>query len=427
MEILFVHQNFPGQFKHLGPALAKRGHSVTALTMRPDQPAAWQGVRLVGYSAARGSSPGIHPWVVDIETKVIRGEAAFRAAMRLKAGGYRPDCIVAHPGWGESLFLKEVWPDARLGIYCEYFYRSTGADADFDPEFANPDPAGACRLALKNLYLLPQILQAAAGLSPTRWQADGFPDSFRPRIAVVHDGIETQIVKPNANARLVLANGLSLGPGDEVITFVNRNLEPYRGYHVFMRALPGVLRRRPGAQVLIVGSDGQSYGAAAPPGTTWKGIFAGEARAQMSSSEWARVHFLGQVPYRHYLGLLQRSSVHVYLTYPFVLGWSLLEAMSAGCSIVASATAPVQEVMTHGETGRLVPFFDTEGLTEQVCDLLDHPEERQRLGLNARSAAITGYDLQTVCLPHQMRWIEDLAAVPRVSQQTAGSAAFSGG
>ena len=147
----------------------------------------------------------------------------------------------------------------------------------------------------------------------------------------------------------------------------------------------------------------------------------------MSSSEWARVHFLGQVPYRHYLGLLQRSSVHVYLTYPFVLGWSLLEAMSAGCSIVASATAPVQEVMTHGETGRLVPFFDTEGLTEQDCDRLDHPEERQRLGLNARSAAIKGYDLQTVCLPHQMRWIEDLAAVPRVSQQTAGSAAFSGG
>lgn len=411
MELLFIHQNFPAQFTHLAPALAAKGHRVTALTMRQGAPDVWQGVHTVKYTLPRSNTPGIHPWVGDFESKVIRAEAVFRAALELKAAGYSPDVIVAHPGWGESLFVKDVWPSVRLGLYCEFFYRAHGADVGFDPEFSVPDPAMSCRILVKNAHLMLQFDAADGALSPTRWQADGYPEPFRDRIQVVHDGIDTRVVAPRPGIRVKFPGlgGLVLSRQDEVITFVNRNLEPGRGYHVLMRALPALLRRRRNAHVLIVGGDGSSYGPAPKDGSTWKNKFAEEARVQMSGDEWGRVHFLGNVPHAHFVGILQLSSVHIYLTYPFVLGWSLIEAMSAGCAIVASATPPVQEVVEQDVTGRLVPFFDQAALVEQVCDLLERPSERVRLGANARAKAIAEYDLVTACLPRQIRWVESLA------------------
>lgn len=416
MRILFVHQNFPGQFKHLAPALARRGHEVTALTMQRPPAPLWQGVRLIPYGVSRGSTPGIHPWVVDLETKVIRAEACFRAAQTLKAQGYAPDVIVAHPGWGESLFLKEVWPTARLGMYCEFFYHPHGADVGFDPEFPAADPqAEGCRLTLKNVNNLLHFTIADQGLSPTAWQASTFPEPFRFRITVVHDGIDTDLLAPNPGARLTLAAGdqtVELTRDHEVVTFVNRNLEPYRGYHIFLRALPEILRRRPQARVLLVGGDGVSYGARPDPArhghATWREVFLHEVRPQVPDAAWQRVHFLGTIPYPAFVTLLQVSTVHVYLTYPFVLSWSLLEAMSAGCAIVASATAPVREAITHGATGLLVDFFDVPGLAEAVCALLADASLRQRLGLQARAQAQASYDLHRVCLPRQIQWVESL-------------------
>jgi glycosyltransferase involved in cell wall biosynthesis len=416
MNILFIHQNFPGQFKFLAPALVKQGHKVLAMTMQKTEAEYWQGVTLVPYTASRGTTPNVHPWVSDFETKTIRGEACFKAALQLKAKGFVPDVIIAHHGWGESLFLKEVWPQAKLAIYCEFFYHPQGADVGFDPEFPPTDPGDACRLRLKNLNNLLHFEVADAGISPTHWQASTFPEGFRQKITVVHDGIDTVAVAPNAAVGLTLkkADGqdLPLTRQDEVITFVNRNLEPYRGYHVFMRALPELLKRRPHARVLIVGADDVSYGArptqAQNGGTKWKDIFANEVRPHISDADWQRVHFLGHVPYQYFIPLLQLSSVHVYLTYPFVLSWSLLEAMSAGCAIVASDTQPLHEAIAHNETGRLVNFFDPKALTQEVCDLLDNPAERARLGANARAFAQQNYDLQTVCLPKQLAWVEGL-------------------
>jgi glycosyltransferase involved in cell wall biosynthesis len=408
MRILFVHQNFPGQFRHVAPALAARGHDVSALTMRADVPPAWQGVRVIGYRASRGSTPGIHPWVGDFESKVIRGEAAFRAALALQQKGYRPDVVVAHPGWGESLFLKEVWPDAPLGIYCEFHYRAHGADVGFDPEFPSSDPGEACRIRVKNANNLLHFETADAGLAPTRWQADGFPERFRSRITVMHDGIDTEAVAPAPGASFTVdapEGALRLVPGDEVLTFVNRNLEPYRGYHVFMRALPAILERRPRARAVIVGGDGVSYGSRPPTGRTWKSVFLDEVRDRLDLS---RVHFTGTLPYARYLSLLQVSAVHVYLTYPFVLGWSLLEAMSAGCAIVASDTPPVREAIRHAQTGRLFDFFDRDALADEVCALLDDPAGRARLGAAAREEARRRYDLARVCLPGQIAWVERL-------------------
>jgi len=407
MRILLVHQNFPGQFKHLAPALVgAAGTEVTAFCMRKDLPGQLNGMRVVSYQPARGTSTGIHPWVADIETKVIRGEAAYKAALAQREQGYTPDVILAHPGWGESLFLKEVWPRAKLGIYCEFFYSTHGGDIGFDPEFEVADPGNPCRLRLKNVNNLMHFQDADAGISPTQWQASSFPLPFRERISVVHDGIDTEAVKPLATAHVVLGDQLRLTRDDEVITFVNRNLEPYRGYHVFMRALPELLRRRPRARVVIVGGNEVSYGAAPPEGKTWRDIFFNEVSAGLDLS---RVHFVGRVAYSAFLALLQISSVHVYLTYPFVLSWSLLEAMSTGCAIVASDTAPVREAIEHDQTGRLVNFFDRDALVDEVCTLLDNPAQRASLGARAREFAQAHYDLRSVCLPRQLQWVQALA------------------
>jgi glycosyltransferase involved in cell wall biosynthesis len=405
MNILFIHQNFPGQFKHLAPALAAKGHEVVAMTMQKIQAVTWQGIRMVPYQPLQGSTPQIHPWVSDMETKVIRGEACFRAALQMKAKGFTPDIVIAHPGWGESLFVKEVWPDARLGIYCEFFYHRAGADVGFDPEFLDKDPGNVCRLRMKNINNLLHFDIADAGISPTHWQASTFPERFRDKITVVHDGIDTNVLRPNPDAGLTLNNNIRLTPETPVITFINRNLEPYRGYHIFMRALPEILDRNPEVRVLIIGGSEVSYGAAPPQGTTWKEIFLNEVKDRLDMS---RVHFTGRIPYDQYMAVMQVSTVHVYLTYPFVLSWSLLEAMSMGCCIVAGDTKPLHEAIEHGKTGMLKDFFDAKGIADQVSDLLGNEAERQRLGENARRFAVETYDLNTVCLPKQLAWVEGM-------------------
>ena len=408
MNILFIHQNFPGQFKFLAPALVQQGHTVVAMTMQKTEAKLWHGIQLVPYTANRGTTANVHPWVSDFETKTIRGEACFKAALKMKESGFIPDVIVAHHGWGESLFLKDVWPNAKLAIYCEFYYHPHGADVGFDPEFPPKDAGDACRVRLKNLNNLLHFEVADAGISPTHWQASTFPEPFRSKIIVVHDGIDTQVVAPNPRVKFTLNGNLHLTKDDEVITFVNRNLEPYRGYHTFMRALPEILKNRPKALVLIVGADDVSYGARPDNGQKWKGIFAAEVRPQISDADWSRVYFLGNIAYQHFIPLLQLSTVHVYLTYPFVLSWSLLESMSAGCAIVASDTQPLHEAIKHNETGKLVNFFDHAQLASKVCDLLEEPQERQRLGAHARAFAQQNYDLQTVCLPKQLEWVQGL-------------------
>lgn len=419
--VLFVHQNFPAQFKHLAPALVERGYNVSALTLSKGKTDTWFGVRLFRYELKRGSTPGIHPWLVDFETKLIRGEACLRAALELKNKGYVPDVIIAHPGWGESLFLKDVWPDARLALFCEFYYNLQGADIGFDPEFSQSDIEGeAARLKMKNLTNDLQFSNVSAAISPTQWQASTFPEAFRNKITVIHDGIDTEAIRPNVNVKVELRRPgsdlpMSLTRKDEVITFVNRNLEPMRGYHVFMRALPRLLANHPNAKVIIVGGDGVSYGAKPTMGkngaATWKEVFLKEVRGRISDADWERVHFVGQVPHQTFICLLQLSTVHVYLTYPFVLSWSLLEAMSAGAAIVASDTAPVREVISDGENGLLVDFFSVEDLVGGISRLLADSEYRNRLGEAARLTAIKRYDLKSVCLPAQIRWLNDVSVL----------------
>jgi glycosyltransferase involved in cell wall biosynthesis len=410
MKLLFIHQNYPAQFRHLAPALAAAGHEVLALTLKQHPLPVLDGVRLVVYRVNRSSTSGVHPWIIDVESKAIRGEAAYREMLALRNQGFVPDAVIAHPGWGESLFVKQVWPRTRVGIYCEYFYKPEGAEVGFDPEFISRETGDACRVQLKNVNNLLHFEIADAGLSPTHFQADSFPYPFRQQITVTHDGIDTGRVAPDPNVRLRLGERFVLSRTDEVLTFVNRNLEPYRGYHVFMRALPEVLRARRQARVLIIGGDSVSYGAKPPEGTSWKQILINEVRPGIPDEDWARVHFLGKLPYGQFISVLQLSTVHVYLTYPFVLSWSLLESMSAGCAIVASDTSPVREAITHDLTGRLVPCLDPDALASGIVDLLGDAAARERLGTNARALARDRYDLQRVCLPAQLDWVARLVA-----------------
>lgn len=403
MNVLFIHQNFPAQFVHLAPALAADPkNDVRALT--PGKRPCPAGVKLHTYNIKRSSSKEIHPWLSDMETKTIRAEAAFWGAMQLKKEGFMPDLIIAHPGWGESLFLKDVWPNAKLALYCEFYYQTVGGDVNFDPEFSTQELDMACRLRLKNANFDLHLLQADAGISPTHYQRSTFPKHFQDKISVIHDGIDTNRIKPNPQVTMRL-NGMELTKNDEIITFVNRNLEPMRGYHIFMRALPEILKENPKARVIIVGGDDVSYGSKPPVGTKWKQHFLNEVCDQL---DLTRVHFVGKLPYPDFIQLLQLSTVHVYLTYPFVLSWSLLEAMSAGCAIVASDTAPVREVIKHNETGLLVDFFDVNDIAEQVAMLLKNKNKRSLLNVLARQLIVRSYDLRVACLPSQLKYINGL-------------------
>lgn len=403
MNILFVHQNFPGQYKHLAPALAKRGHRVVAVGMANRTLA---DIEYVQYKAKRGTTKAIHPWVVDYEAKVIRAEACAETCLELQKGGFTPDVICAHPGWGEALLLREVWPDAKQLHFVEFFYGAEGKDVGFDPEFPTPAFSGRCRLHIKNTNNLMNLIGMDAGISPTLWQRSTVPDEFLEKISVVHDGVDTEALVPDDNAvlktRTVDGYEIELTKKQQVVTFVNRNLEPNRGYHQFMRCLPKLLADNPEVEVVLIGGDGVSYGAA-PKNGSWKEIYLNEVSDKIDRK---RVHFLGNVPYPVYKSAIQISSAHVYLTYPFVLSWSMIEAMSMGAPVIASDTAPVVEVVEDGVNGWLVDFFDPQALAAKVSEVLgqDNSEVRKR----ARQTAIDRYDLHSVCLPKQVELVENL-------------------
>ena len=409
---LFVHQNFPGQFRHLAPALAARGHEVVALGERANVQARRgeaPGVRLLGYAMPKESRPLGSPFAV-LGATLERARLAAHAAQQLRAAGFQPDAIYAHIGWGEALFLKDVFPEAALLVYGEFFYAAAGADTGFDREFT---PARTTPLSrrvgtrLRNTPLLMALEAADAVVAPTRWQRSRFPAVYHDKVQLVHDGIDTVAAQPSPKAAFALPGTQRIfGPGEPVVTYAARNLEPYRGFHIFMRAVPEIQARNPKAQIVVVGGDRISYSPRLPQGQTYRQRALREIENRFDP---ARLHFIPRLPYQDYLSLLQVSAAHVYLTYPFVLSWSLLEAMAVGGLVIASRTAPVEEVVRDGENGLLFDFFSPGEIAEHVTAVLEDGRRHAHLREAERKSVREQFDLREICLPRQVAILEGLA------------------
>ncbi|MFN3991361.1 MAG: glycosyltransferase [Tabrizicola flagellatus] len=405
MKLLFVHQNFPGQFLHLAPEMQRRGHDVRAITDAANTKSSDVPTLLYTYKAppldAAATRLGRTFTMMSDRAVVVA-----RLARKLRAEGYVPDVIYGHSGWGETLFLKEVWPEAKLLVFAEFYYRGLGADVGFDPEFQASGFDQVMIAQSRAAYLAQALIHADAAVTPTEWQASTHPPALRERLEVIFDGVDCDRLAPNPAARFALPDGRELRRGDEVLTYVARNLEPYRGFHIFMRALPAVLKARPEAQVVIVGGNEASYGPLPRQGGSWKDVLLEELGDRLDLS---RVHFTGKLPYDRLVDLIHVSRVRAYLTYPFVLSWSMVEALAAGAMVVGSATAPVAEVIEDGVTGRLVDFFDVAGWSDALIDALARPEAYLPLREAARAMVRERYDLRSVCLPRQVDLLTRLA------------------
>jgi glycosyltransferase involved in cell wall biosynthesis len=417
MNVLFIHNNFPAQFRYVARALG-RDPNVNMVAVGSSTARSFPAVELRKYVLNTSDLSGTHPFARRFDLECQRAEQVLYALSSLVSSGFVPDVILGHPGWGETLPLRIMFPKARFLLYCEFFYGDQGRDVDFDPEFPKAGLDGHIGLKLKNATTLLGLNDADFGISPTEWQRSTFPIQYQDKIAVIHEGVDVDLVRPNPSAVFQLSSGRQLRRSDEIVTFIARSFEPLRGYHVFMRALPRIMAQRPNAQVVLVGGEGQAYGLPAPHGNSWKSIFLKEVELRIDKS---RLHFVGHLPYEEHLKVLQISSAHVYLTYPFVLSWSLLEAMSAGCVVIGSDTAPVQEVITDGTNGLLVPFFDVDGIADRVIDALAKPSAYRNLGSAARQHVVENFDMERICNPKILAMIQ---APAETALASSGVSAF---
>ncbi|WP_375449419.1 glycosyltransferase family 4 protein [uncultured Devosia sp.] len=402
--ILFVHRHGPGQFVHLATHLAQRGEEVTLLCESADQP--MPGVRVIRHRQVGQQGPD--GTATDYHLRLGTEVAHVLAALRRQEGA--PDLIVGHGGWGSLLFAKDVFPATPQLNYCEFFYQPKGADVGFDPE-APTRLTDVSKLKARNFAQISTLMHMDAGISPTQWQKSLFPKPLRHRIGVVHDGIDTGFCRPDAGAGFTLPDGRTLRAGDPVVTYAARNLEPYRGFPQFMRAAAELARTNPHVVFLVAGGEATSYGPSPADGRTWRQVMMDE-----TGMDPARIHFLGTLPHAELIRLFQVSAAHVYLTYPFVLSWSMLEAMASGALIVGSATAPVTEYITHGRNGLLVPFFDTQALTQTLRDALQTRQSLAPMRAAARRTVEERARLED-CLQLQVRALATVLARSKTRSQ----------
>lgn len=345
------------------------------------------GVRKVPYMKPRAASPDTHIIARELDMAGRRAEVVAGAAATLKALGFTPDIVIGHAGWGEMLNLCDVWPGVPMMPYMEFYYRTSGSDVTFDPEFPI-DSSDFPRIRAKNAVNHLTLDLAGHGVTPTEWQRSTYPDWAHGRIDLLWEGVNLDICAPDEKARhaALKIGDMGIRRADKLVTFVSRDLEPYRGVHPMMRALPDLMKARKDLKVVMVGGDNVSYGTGRADGKSWREFFLEEVRDRIDP---ARVVFPGRVGYDVYLSLLKRSDAHVYLSYPFVASWSLREAMAMGCAIVGGDTDPVKEFVTHGENGLVTSFFDPPALARTVLGAIEDKTLNQRLRTGARAYAET--------------------------------------
>lgn len=403
-DVLFVHNNFPGQFGFIATALKGRGMRCVAISSQTGRSTE---IPVRHWKLSRGSGKDVFPIATRAEADLLRARAAADVALGLRNQGFSPDLIIGHPGWGETLLLEDIFPKARQILHGEFYYRVDGADVGFDMEFPTPDQEERFRIVGKNAGMAMAYVEADRIVSPTRFQASFFPSVLKERISIIHEGVDTVLAKPRADVKLKIENGPTLDRSTPVITFINRNFEPLRGYHIFIRALPDLLAAVPNAHVVLIGEEnGRGYGAENKE-ISWKSKFLSEVEDKLDMS---RVHFTGRVAHNWMLDALNVSAAHVYYTYPFVLSWSLLEAMASECLIIGSDTGPLRDAVQDGANGRLLDFFDVKALSQAMIDACLRPDDFQLLRKAARQTVLDKFDRKTICQPAWMALIDEVLA-----------------
>ncbi len=400
MKILFIHPNFPAQFRHLAAVLgANPNNHVVYVTQNPRPEWHIIGVTKAVFNVndkADDKTVLHNPLLGALKTPLAMGEAVLNLCQKLKKDGFEPDVVYGHSGWGSAWFVKEVFPAARHLSYFEWYYDPDGADMRFDRR-QPMTPQQAASFRLKNTPIINDLTVCDIGITPTKWQRDQFPELFHPKIVQLFDGVDTDMFKPDPEAKLKLPY-LDLSDAPRIITYAARGMEPYRGFPQFMEALPYILAADTECHVVIVASERVCYGVPLPNGQSYKELMLEKIR--FNSSAWSRVHFVGTLSYGPYRRVLQASDVHIYLTRPFVLSWSMIEAMACGCLVVASDTEPVKEVIQDGVNGFLVDFFTPQAIAERVLGVLNYPSFMTQIRANARQTVLERYALKKVLPKH---------------------------
>lgn len=383
MKYLFIHQNFPGQYLHIVRHLAKQAGNEIVFISQPSD-ARIEGVRSVFYKLVE-PAPGLIAPLGELDVAIKRGDEVYKTAKTLKALGFVPDIVIGHQGWGEMLNFQDIYPDVPVLNYTEFYYHSSGLDVDFDPEFPADEMLPA-RVRIKNTINLVSATNPGWGQTPTLFQHSTYPDWAQKKITILREGVDLKKCAPEPSIfkKDLQLEDFVVKPKDVLVTYVARGLEPYRGFHIFMRSLPKLLKERPDVKVVLIGRDQVSYGAVLDGGMSWRDYMLREVHKKLDMS---RVHFAGNVPYDVFSKVLKRSDAHIYLTYPFVLSWSLREAMATGCAIIASDTQPVQEFIADRVTGILTPFLDHDALTDRILEVLEDKKLSQSIRKAARAEA----------------------------------------
>jgi glycosyltransferase involved in cell wall biosynthesis len=397
MHILFIHQNHPAQFGHVAAYLVRQhGHRCTFVTEK--RAGLVDGVECVPYQLRGGATERTHFCSRSFENAVWHSHAVHDALE--KRPDLRPDLVVAHSGFFSSVFLRELY-DCPIVNYFEYFYRTKGSDMDFRPDFP-VKPLSRLRARARNATLLLDLENCDLGYSPTRWQRDRLPGIFHDKVRVVFDGIDTNLWRPQPG--LPRRVGDRTFPGDvKIVTYVARGMESMRGFDLFMRVANVLCRRRRDVVFVVVGQDRVCYGGDQ------------EVTGQKTFKEWvlgreqydlSRFVFTGLLPTAELAKLFALTDLHLYWTVPFVLSWSLMDALACGATVLASDTAPVREMIEPGRNGLLADFFDVDGWAAAAGRVLDAPQDFRHLGAAGAAMIRERYSLE-VCLPQMVQLYQD--------------------
>ena len=401
MHVLFVHRNFPAQFGHVARHLIhQRGWRCTFVSETPAGDV--DGIRKIHYKPQGGATKATHYCSRTFENGVWHAAGVYESVRALR-DELAPDLIVGHSGFGSTLFLPELWPGVPVINYFEYFYRPHGSDLDFRPEWPAP-PESFLRSRARNAMILLDLEYCTAGYSPTRWQHSLLPAAYAHKTRVLHDGIDTAIWHRRPDVVRGVGSTV-LPPATRLVTYVSRGFESMRGFDIFMRTAKRIYTAYPDVRFIVVGSDRVCYGGdlAHIKEKTFR-----EHVLNQDDYDLDKFIFPGRLPPHELAALLSASDLHIYLTVPFVLSWSMLNAMACGAVVLGSRTAPVEEFITEGRTGRLADFCDVDGLAAAALDVLRDPAAYRPLG-DAAAELIRQHYSVDVLLPELVRFYEFIA------------------